>query len=150
MAKSRNPATFYVKWDTTKALELQLHGDVLRIKAENANIELEPRSATIEAPYSYKKEVPDVNRKTLYIGFREPLKPLEAPRIDILGRSYIGNFEVIYTNLDFEKYLTIITPSHYLYDYVVLTGHEIMFHMIARRQVYYEEEPYDKVTVYFV
>jgi hypothetical protein len=149
MASSRR-AEFYVKWGAVEALRLEVGSDTLRVIAENADIVLEPRMADINAKYSYKKEVEDSNRKTLYIGLREPIKPLKAPRIDIVGRSYVGNFEVIYTDLDFEKYLTIITPASFLYDYVVLTTTEIMFHMIARRQVYFEEEPYDHIRVYFV
>jgi len=146
----REKAEFYVKWGAAKALRLRVNGDSLRIDAGNASFVLEPRTVDIGAKYTYKREVQDSNRKTLYIGFREPLQPLEAPRIDIIGRSYIGNFEVIYTDLDFEKYLTIITPAHFLYDYAVLTSSEIMFHMIARRQVYYEEEPFERIRVYFV
>jgi hypothetical protein len=143
-------AVFYLRWGGASALELRMKGDTLTVRASNASITFEPRSAVVEARYTYKREVQDVNRKTLFIGLAEPLKPIPAPRVDIVGRTYIGNFEVVYTDLDFEKYLTIITPSNYLYDYIVLTSREIMFHMIARRQVYFEEEPYEKLIIYFV
>ncbi len=143
-------AVFYVKWGGTGALRLEVDSDTLRVTARNAVFTFEPRHVDVEARYSYKKEVQDSNRKTLYIGLREPIEPLEAPRIDVVGRNYVGNFEVIYTDLDFEKYLTIITPANFLYDYAVITTTELMFHMIARRQVYFEEEPYERLRIYFV
>jgi len=149
MAQSQR-GVFYLKWGPAKALRLEVGQDAMKIVAANAVIVLEPREADIRANYSYKKEVQDATRKTLFIGFREKIEPLEAPRIDIVGRSYVGNFEVIYTDLDFEKYLTIITPANFLYDYAVLTTTDIMFHMVARRQVYFEEEPYEHIHVYFV
>ena len=143
-------ASFYVRWGPAGALELTVAGDVLTVRAANAEITFEPRSVIIEAGYTYKKEITDRNRKNLYIGLREPLKPLDAPRVDIVGRNYVGNYEVIYTDLDFEKYLTIITPSGHLYDYAVITTKEIMLQMSPRRKIYYEEQPYDKLIVYLV
>ena len=142
--------SFYVRWGGSRALRLTVSGDTLVVEAENARITLEPRSIAVEAGYRYKREIEDKSRKNLYIGFSEPLKPIEAPRVDILGRGFIGNFEVIYTDLDFEKYLTIITPASAVYDYVVLTNEELMVQMPPRRKLYYEEEPYDKIVVYIV
>ncbi len=143
-------AVFYVKWGQTKALELRVSGDTLTIRAANMEIRMEPRSLELRGKYTYKREVEDQSRKTLYIGFGEKLQPVEAPRIDILGSAYVGNFEVRYTDLDFEKYLTVITPANYLYDYAVVTTRELMLHMSPRRKVYYEEEPYDHLIVYLV
>ena len=131
-------------------MELRVAGDSLTVRALNARIGFEPRSIEVEAKYTYKREIEDRNRKNLYIGFAEPLKPLEAPRVDIVGRNYVGNFEVIYTNLEFEQYLTVITPASFIYDYAVLTNRELMVQMPARRKIYYEEEPFDRVVVYFV
>ncbi|KSW11984.1 hypothetical protein CF15_04125 [Pyrodictium occultum] len=146
MAKYEN---FYVRWGPG-ALELRVMSDALELRAANARMLFEPRSILLEARYSYRKEVEDKNRKTLYIGFAEPLKPLEAPRVDIVGRTYVGYFEVIYTDLDFEKYLTVITPASFLYDYFVVTTRDLMVHLQAKRKLYYEEEPYDKISVHIV
>ncbi len=142
--------SYYVRWGGSRALELQVSGDVLTVRGANFEITFEPRSVIVEAKYSYKKEVEDTNRKTLIIGFAEPLEPLEAPRVDILGRNYVGNFEVIHTDLGFEKYLTVITPASHVYDYAVLTSHELLLHMKPRRKIYFEEEPYDKIIIYLV
>ncbi len=142
-------ASFYVRW-LHGALELTVSGDTLEVRAANGRIVFEPRSVTVEARYAYKKEIEDRNRKNLYVGFQEPLQPLNPPRVDIVGRNYVGNFEVIYTNLDFEAYLTVITPASHLYDYAVITTQEVMIQMPAKRKLYYEEEPYERLVVYFV
>lgn len=141
--------SFYVRWNGG-ALELRVMREALEIGAANAELLFEPRSLTIEAKYTYKREVEDRNRKTLFIGFAEELKPLEAPRVDIVGRNYIGNFEVVYTDLEFERYLTVITPASFLYDYFVLTSRDVMLYMQAKRKVYFEEEPYDKIIIYLM
>ncbi|BES82016.1 hypothetical protein [Pyrodictium abyssi] len=141
--------SFYVRWNGG-ALELRVMREALEIRAANAELLFEPRSVTIEAKYTYKREVEDRNRKTLFIGFAEELKPLEAPRVDIVGRNYIGNFEVVYTDLEFERYLTVITPASFLYDYFVLTSRDVMLYMQAKRKVYFEEEPYDKIIIYLM
>ncbi|HIQ24245.1 MAG TPA: hypothetical protein EYH50_04265 [Pyrodictium delaneyi] len=141
--------SFYVRWDGG-ALELRVMREALEIRAANAGLLFEPRSVTIEAKYTHKREIEDRNRKTLFIGFAEELKPLEAPRVDIVGRNYIGNFEVVYTDLEFERYLTVITPASFLYDYFVLTSRDVMLYMQAKRKVYFEEEPYDRIIIYFV
>jgi hypothetical protein len=138
---------YYVRWGRG-ALRLAVSSDVLEVTAANANIVFELRSVIVEAKYTYKKDVEGANKRNLYIGFAEEIKPLEAPRVDIASRNYIGYFEVIYTDLEFERYLTVITPASFLYDYVVLTSSELMLQMSPRRKVYFEEEPYDKLIVY--
>lgn len=146
----RTAARYYVRWGDG-ALELAVEQERLTIVAGNGRIVLEPRAITVEARYTVKRDVEDRNRRTVFIEFAEQLAPIASPpRVDIVGRNYLGYFEVVYTDLDFERYLTIITPASFLYDYVVLTSRDLMAHMPSKRKVYFEEEPYDKVTVYIV
>lgn len=143
----RRQATFYVRWGRG-GLELEPSSQVLVIRSKNYEIVLEPRSILISGRYSGKREIEHMNRKTIFIDFAEKVEPLNPPRIDVSGRNYVGNFEVIYTDLGFEQYLTIITPAEHLYDYAVLTTEELMVYMQAKRQVFYEEEPFEKIILY--
>ena len=143
----RRRATLYVRWGRG-GLELEPSSHVLVIRAKNYEIMLEPRSILISGKYSGKREIEHMNRKTIFIDFAEKVEPVNPPRIDISGRNYVGNFEIIYTDLGFEHYLTIITPAEHLYDYAVLTTEELMIYMQAKRQVFYEEEPFEKIILY--
>ncbi len=143
----RHQATLYVRWEKG-GLELEPSTQTLIIRAKNYEIMLEPRSILISGKYSGKREIEHMNRKTIFIDFAEKVEPLNPPRIDISARNYVGNFEVIYTDLGFEHYLTIITPAEHLYDYAVLTTEEFMVYMQAKRQVFYEEEPFEKIILY--
>ena len=140
--------SFYVKWGHG-ALELRVSSEHLELAAGNGELVFDPRSVEVRVPYTVKRDVEDRNRRTVFIEFREELKPIEQPpRVDIVGRNYVGNFEVVYTDLEFGRYLTIITPASFLYDYLVLTSRDLMLYMPAKRKVYFEEEPYDKIIVY--
>ncbi|MEB3844681.1 MAG: hypothetical protein LRS48_03245, partial [Desulfurococcales archaeon] len=127
---------------------LRVSNQALTIRAKNYEIVLEPRSVLLVGRYGAKREIEHMNRKTVFIELVDKVMPLETPRIDIVGRNYIGNFEVVYTDLGFEKYLTIITPAEHLYDYAVLTSDELMLYMQAKRKLFYEEEPFDKLVLY--
>ncbi len=143
----RRQETLYVRWGKG-GLELEQSNHALIIRAKNYEIVLEPRSIIVNGKYSGKREVEHMNRKTIFIDFAEKVEPFNPSRIDISGRNYVGNFEIIYTDLEFEHYLTIITPAEHLYDYAVLTTEELMIHMQAKRQVFYEEEPFEKIILY--
>ncbi|ABM80706.1 hypothetical protein [Hyperthermus butylicus] len=140
-------ASYYIRWNGG-ALGLVVAGDTMTIRGENMTLYFEPRSVIVEGGYTYKRNVEDRNRRTVFIGFADELKPLSPPRVDIVGRNYVGNFEVIYTDLEFEHYLTVITPASFLYDYFVITSRDLMLYMQAKRKVYFEEEPYDKIIIY--
>jgi hypothetical protein len=139
--------SFYVKWGNG-ALELIPSYNSLQIRAKNYEFAFEPRSIVIEGKYGAKREIDHLNRKTVFIEFVEEVQPLNPPRIDIVGRNYVGNFEVVYTDLEFERYLTVITPADFLYDYFVLTSTDLMLYMQSKRKIYYEEEPFDKIIIY--
>jgi len=143
----KRQTAFYVKWGKG-GLELRIDGPSLMIRARNYEIMLEPRSVLVNGRYGAKREVEHMNRKTFFIELVDGITPLDAPRVDIVGRNYVGNFEIIYTDLDFERYLTIITPAEHLYDYAVLTTQELMLHMQAKRKLFYEEEPFEKIIIY--
>ena len=140
--------SFYVKWNGG-AIELRVSSEHLEVVASNGLLVFEPRSVEVRMPYTLKRDVEDKNRRTVFIEFRESVKPIEhPPRIDIVGRNFVGNFEVIYTDLEFETYLTVITPATYLYEYFVLTSTDLMLYMSSKRKVYFEEEPYERIIVY--
>jgi hypothetical protein len=145
---ARRAASYYVRWGSG-ALEVRVASERMEVIGGNGSIVFEPRSVEVNVPYAGKRDVEDRNRRTVFVEFREELRPVSnPPRVDIVGRNYVGNFELVYTDLEFEKYLTIITPATFLYDYAVVTTRDLMLYMQAKRKVYFEEEPFDKITVY--
>ena len=145
---TRRTASYYVRWGSG-ALEIRVAPEKMVVVGGNGSIVFEPRSVEVNIRYAGKRNVEDRNRRTLLIEFQEQLHPLTGPpRVDIVGRNYVGNFEIVYTDLEFEKYLTVITPATFLYDYAVITTRDLMLYMQAKHKVYFEEEPFDNIIIY--
>ncbi len=145
--------TFYVKWGAGRALEVEVSQDVMVLKGEGLEIILEPRSIHLEAPEFYVAEYEDGRRKRVYIRLPQGVKGVEAPRVDIDSTTarLLGLFEVRLTEIPgLDRYLTIVTPGGYLYDYVILTSDQVMFETSAKKKLYREEMPGESITIYLV
>ena len=144
---------FYVKWGPGRALELQVAQDAMIIRGDGLEIDLEPRSIHVEAEEFTVREYGDEKRRWVYIDLPRGVRGIEAPRIDIDAShpKLLGLFEVRLTEVDdIDRYLTIVTPGGFLYDYVILTGDKLMFETKARRKLYRESVPGESLTIYLV
>ena len=144
---------FYVRWGPGRALELQVAQDAMIIRGDGLEIDLEPRSIHVEAEEFAVREYGDEKRRWVYIDLPRGVRGIEAPRIDIdAGHpKLLGLFEVRLTEVDnIDRYLTIVTPGGFLYDYVILTGDKLMFETKARRKLYRESVPGESLTIYLV
>ncbi len=137
----------YARWGGG-AVEIRVHGSVFVFRAANAEIVFEPRSVVVEAKYAGRRQVLDEKRTRVYIDLAEEVKPLEPVRIDLIGSRTLGLFEVRLTDLEFRRYMTVVTPADFLYDYFIVSDDQVMIEMSGRRKVFFEEEPFEKIIVY--
>lgn len=145
----RKKPILYVRWGKGKALGLGLSGGELEIVSANTRILLHPRDIVIEAQVEKYEDVIAGKRKYLYVYFRNTIEPLDAPRIDISDVEVVDGFEVRATNIEFARYLTIITPGAYLYNYVIISDNVLTAEVNTRREIYYEQIT-KGVTIYFL
>ncbi|AEM38755.1 hypothetical protein Pyrfu_0886 [Pyrolobus fumarii 1A] len=147
----RKKPVFYVKWGPGKALEMEVSEDVMILRGDGFELDLEPRSVRLEASEFAVREYSDDKRKRVYIDVPVGIHGVQAPRVDIDGTRMVGYFEVRLTEIEnLDRYLTIITPGGFLYDYVVVTSEGVMFETSAKRKLYREEVPGEAVTIYLV
>ncbi len=73
-----------------------------------------------------------------YVDLPQEIIPLKPPRIDIEDRIEVDGFSFTYTNLGFEKYLTIILPAEYIYKYAILTTRTLAVISSPRRKAFTE------------
>ena len=125
-------------------------GEFIEVELENAHITLEPRTLIVEAPIATHRETTDERRKRVIVEFREQIRPLTPNRIDFIGHAMLGLFEIRITDLDFDTYITIITPGSHHYDYIVVSKRLVYVEMSAKKKTYYEEEANKKLILYIV
>ena len=135
----RKKHLLYIRWGKGKALGIGLGGGELEIVSANMNIILHPRDIVIEGKVDKYEDVVAGKRKYIYVYFKESLQPLDASRIDIGDVEVINGFEVRITNIEVARYLTIITPGAYLYNYVIVSDNILSAEVNTRREVYYEK-----------
>ena len=131
------------------ALALRIEPAELEIKAENTRIILRQREIVVDSPVSRYEDVVTSKRKYFYIYLSENIKPLHPPRIDIIDYDVVGGFEIRVTNIEVSRYLTIITPGAYLYNYVILSDNLLGGETNTRRELFYEKTSRG-LTIYFV
>jgi len=139
----------YARWPPG-GLKVCARGETLTIEAKNMFLSFEPRLVLVDGGYSGYSEACDDRKCRLVIEFGRVLEPLEAPRIEFVGQGYIGLFELRVVDLEFEKYITVITPGGFLYDYFTVTSSRLLLESSAKRRFYYEEEPYSKLIVHIM
>ncbi len=128
----------YVRWFEGAAAARASDG-VLELVFSNARIVLEPRRLLLEGVGARQRSRNDGRRLRVLLEASEPLKPITPPpRIDIDYTGVVGGFQVMYTSLGFENYITVVTPGTHLYDYVVVSSTLVYMEASGRRTAFYE------------
>lgn len=141
------PGKLRVAWGDGH-LELRFVEDWLEVLASNYRIVLAPRSVEIHGEASGHRESLVGKRKYIYVELAEGLKPLRGSG-EKVERLLVGGFEVTGTDVEFSRYLTIITPGFFLYNYAILTDGSLALEASARREAYFDEGG-GKLTLYLV
>ncbi|ALU12296.1 hypothetical protein EYM_02185 [Ignicoccus islandicus DSM 13165] len=120
------------------SIKVEVIGNALYVGDE---IVLDAR--TITFPKGSKVYYAEPTKKKMVIVIEHP--PIrfveDPPRVDLVAndRFYYMGFDVRATDLDFEKYLTVVVPGSFLYDYVIVTSNKSEVAMSAKRKAYLEE-----------
>jgi len=129
----------YVRWLDGGA-RVVVSGDVLELVFRNARVVAEPRRLVLEGIPASPRCYSDGRRLRVALdlaGEPEPFRP--PPRIDIEYTGMVGGFQVTYTSLGFDSYITIVTPGGHLYDYVVVSRRLVFLEASGRRKAFFEE-----------
>ncbi len=147
MARKRK--TLYVKWGSG-GLEVELAPQLITVIAKNATLYFEPRDVIIETDYNGTNVFNDSKRTYVYVWFKKEIEPLDAPRIDVVGRYVDELGEIRAVDLGFNKYLTIVTPGDFIYGYAVLTPIALLVQTSGRRKVFFEKAAAFRLILYIV
>ncbi|UXD22031.1 hypothetical protein IPA_01005 [Ignicoccus pacificus DSM 13166] len=127
----------YVKFKRG-ALKVEIHGNALIV---GDRIVLDARSITFPKGSKVYQGEPDKKRRVLVIEHEELKLEEFPPTVDMVSgeRRYFHGFELRAADLDFEKYLTVVVPGSFLYDYAIITPSKTEIVMSAKRNAYLEE-----------
>ncbi len=139
-----------IPWDERgkKSLALILKPYEATIVSKNILITLLPREIRITNNIGKFSEEESSRKRYVRVFFEESIKPINEES----ERPYEGvfeNYEVRFVNLGFSKYLTIIVPGSFLYNYIVLSESSISIECSAKKTVYFEKIR-SSLTIYFV
>ncbi len=126
-------------------------GGAVEISGKDGKIILDARTITIPKESKVKVAEPSVKKRTLYVFHRDLGFIDSPPYIDLrAGQSRVyENFDLRPVDLDFEQYLTIVTPGSFLYDYAIITRKKTGVIMSAKREIYVEETK-NSLIIYLV
>jgi hypothetical protein len=143
MDLSIKPQVLNVEWglNVQKCIKWGSHG--LNVEVENEtlslrgsfNIEVKTRGVVFERATGYRV-VGDGRKKYIYIEHMG-LEPLEDA-VDCPDELELGKLVLNRVNLDFEEYLTIVTSSESLIDYIVVTRRLTCIVISRRREAYFD------------
>ncbi|RLG82716.1 MAG: hypothetical protein DRO40_06905 [Thermoprotei archaeon] len=140
----------YLRWNNG-VIEIRKEGEHIIISSKNYIFELRPRTIIIHgkiASYEHVETGKQKKRKYTYIYLDNAIEPKQGHG-KIIKEVLYENFEVRYQDMGFEKFLTIVTPGAYLYEYVILTAEILTVAYSAKREAYVDIEP-GLATIYFV
>jgi len=139
-----------IPWDEKgkKSLALILKPYEATIVSKNVLITLLPREIKVVDGISKFSEEESSRKRYVRVFFEKPIEPInEKPE-----RPYEGifeNYEVRFANLGFSKYLTVIVPGSFLYNYIVLSENSISIECSVKKTIYFEKTG-SSLTIYFV
>ncbi len=136
-------SSVYVKFKNI-VFEVKVHGNALFIAN---SIVLDARSITLPKESEIFYAEPEVKKRVVY-AFYNPLKGVERPPyVDMLAgeRRVFGGFELRAVDMDFEQYLTVITPGSFLYEYTIVTPRKLALVTSAKRDFYLEDTEKRKI-----
>ena len=108
-----------------------------------------PREVRVSNNVKTHREGKHGKKCYVYVELSNNVTPISVKGEVINKPRIIGNFELRYTNLDFSRYLTIITPGAFLYNYAILFDEGLCIETSANKEVYFEKIR-DSLTIYFV
>jgi len=127
-----------VKWGNGVVL-IRCSEDSLILTFKNVKITLYPREVQVNRGVLRFFESTVGKKRYVYVYFREKLKPIITNDITNARNTRVQcNFEVHCVDLEFSKYLTIVTPGATLYNYVVFTEDIMTIVSSGKRKVYFE------------
>lgn len=118
-------------------INIDFNVDRLKIIALNNMFEARPRTILVNKFSEYRES--NVRKKYIYVYFNEELKPFNNGEDVVNPDRGFEFYEIKYTKTDYDEYYTIIPPSSFLYDYIVLTSSELGIVMSVKRRVFYEK-----------
>lgn len=131
-----------------KCIEIVQGGDYISIKA-GINIEIRERIITINGVTGYElKNIRNGRKKVLYI-YHRGITSSCPPGREIPIEVSLRNAHVKYTETSIGGFLTIITSSLFLVDYIVLSKETIAIIIPGRKEAYLDQVK-DTITVYIV
>jgi len=139
-----------IPWDerSKKSLALILKPYEATVVSKNVLITLLPREIKVVDDVDRFSEEESSRKRYVRVFFRKPIEPInEKPEKHYEG--IFENYEVRFTNLGFSKYLTIIVPGSFLYNYVVLSENSVSIECSIKKTVYFEKIK-SSLTIYFV
>ncbi len=132
-----------------KSLALILKPYEASVVSKNILIILTSREIRISDYVKKYSEEESTRKRYIRVFFSEPITPLNEEPYPRFHGGIIENFDVRYTNLGFSKYLTLIVPGSFLYNYIVLTENSLSIECSVKKSVYFEEYK-TSLTIYFV
>jgi hypothetical protein len=120
------------------ALKVEMQGNALRVADL---IVLDARSITFPKGSKAFQAEPDKKRRAIVVYHPELRLDEMPPQVDMMygERKYYHGFELRAVDLDFEKYLTVLVPGSFLYDYAIITPTKTEVIMSAKRKMFLEE-----------
>lgn len=142
----------YIVWGRKKdeTLMLSIKPWEFILLSKNILIIFIPKEVRVSGPIEKHVEESYGKKRYIYVKFSEKLLPLTGKGEYVLKRKIIENFEVRITDLDFTKYLTIIMPGTFLYNYALLSDDELIIETSTKKEVYFEKLKELMLTIYFV
>ncbi len=140
----------YIKWGSGSILLKSIASDLV-LKTDNLYLELRQRVVVVEGSigsYEIVSSGRSGKRKHVYIKLRDSVKPLGRKGV-VVDREYIDNFEIRVLEKEFGKYITVVTPGAFLYDYIILSDDIIMVSLSGKREAYIDLED-NRLTIYVV
>ncbi len=138
----------YVRWGRG-VLRLKASQDSLEVEAGNGSISLEARMIRVEAPVEEWRDVLQGKRRWVYVDLGEELEPLPGGRNATSRLLMLGLFDIRSTDIGVERYLTVVTPGHFIYDMVIVSSARIGVAAPMRRSFYFDRDE-DSLTMYLV
>lgn len=140
----------YIEWVPKKgSLMATFKPYELVIAFKNIIFMLLPREVRISSNVEKFEEEKHGKKHYIYVKLSENVNPISAKGEYVQKPRIIEGFELRYTNIDFSRYLTVITPGIFLYNYMIISDNEVFIETSVNKEVYFEELK-GALTIYFV
>ncbi len=139
---------YLVRWGSG-SLRLKAGESSLSVDAANASILLESRMLRINGSVGSWADAALGRDRWVYVDFREEFKPIPTRRGATSRVLLKGLYDARSIDVGFEKYLTIVVPGFFLYDYVIISSWRMAVKSPAKRSFYFDHTD-ASLTIYIV